>query len=88
MTAVTGFIDALAKLIAGAIDSARYRYWLQFQNGNAELLAAHEAIDDAFDCVESVARAINDGDTDEALRLCRMSMERLEEHTETLRGLL
>ena len=83
-----GMLDALAKLVAGLIDRARYRFWLQFQNGNAELLSAHEAVDDAFDCVQSIARAINDGDTDEALRLCRMSMERLEEHTETLRGLL
>jgi hypothetical protein len=73
---------------AGQIDEWRYRYWKRFQNGSVELQQAYEAVDDTADCLDAVESALEDGDYFEALRLVRMSKERLKDHVTTLRGLL
>lgn len=82
------FLAAIKAKIVEIIDTARFKHWESTPNGCAELQAMYEAVDDSADCMESVVRAINDGDYSEARRLALMSLERLNEHAETLKGLM
>lgn len=71
-----------------AIDRLRWRYWLRFNNGSAQLQSAYEAVDDVGDCLDAVRSAIEDGDEPEALKLIALSREALQGHINTLKGLL
>lgn len=70
------------------LDRMRWQWWLRFNNGSGQLQSAYEAVDDVADCLDVIASAVEDGDGDEALRLIKISHERIADHVATLKGLL
>lgn len=77
--------------ILALLDRARtavFDLWAATPHGNARLVAFHDAVSDADDTLEAVARAINDGHSAEALALIGMGRESLKSRIDELKGML
>lgn len=80
-------IDRLLALL----DRAKARLfdaWAATPNGNARLIAFHDAVIDADDTLEHVARAIADDDLAEACHLIQLGRDSLADRITELKGML
>lgn len=80
MKRLLAFVDRLR--------TAMFDLWAATPNGNARLVAFHDAVIDADDTLEAVLRALDDGDGDEARRLLGYGRESLKSRIEELKGML
>lgn len=79
------------KLLFAFIDRLRtgmFDLWAATPNGNARLVAFHDAVIDADDTLEAVLSALDDGDGDEARRLLALGRESLAPRIKELKELL
>lgn len=80
MKTIIAFIDR--------VRTAMFDLWAATPSGNLRLVAFHDAVVDADDTLEAVIRALDDGHTEEALRLAGYGRESIKAHLDELKGML
>jgi t-SNARE complex subunit (syntaxin) len=70
------------------VDCHQFDSWARSANGSARLQAILGALQDTDDSLETIDRALDDGDIAEAQRLLALGRASLMEHMEELKGLL
>lgn len=81
----------LRALLSGAFDRVRAERFLRAEdtpNGSTKLQALLQALEDAEDSLDGIAKAIEEDDNNEALRLIVLAHESITDHIHDLRELL